>query len=1012
MEHAVVVVGMSGGSNHSDRAEEEEDLERLVTHFCQQQRQWLALEYHASSEDPTEAQRSLRVAEVSVGLFGRAVLRFVPHHRTGFPGAHSSFSTGDEVEVDWNDTPRRSSGGTETNDTGPRKRRNRPRGVICAVTDMAISVALSSEAEIADWDAPPYTLRPRSRGEIQEKLQKALQQLEEAVSGTQKDTCCPAQHIIPHLFQVPKPVEKRHLDRTRQTEVSPCTTAATSCNIRNTLDPSQREAVEFALDPPYPICCIHGPPGTGKTTTVVEWIHRACLDRGWKLLVTAPSHVAVDQLLARLTGSSLRLVRLGHPARVQPQLLAYSLEALVRAADGTAIVQDIRQELQQHWRSSTTTRVNYAQVQRLRREIRQREEKVVQQLLAQAQVVLCTCVGAASRLLAGRAFDAVVIDEAAQATEAACWIPALRAQRLILLAGDHCQLPPTVRSEVPEVQQGLATTLFERILHLYGASPVESRISRMLKVQYRMHATIANWASQAMYHQALQTHESVRDRTLAHSFPAALEDDDDFLGPLVLLDTAGCDLHDCTNADGSRYNPGEAQLVGVQVRRLLALGLRADQMAVITPYNGQVELLKSMLLPEHPTLPIRSVDGFQGGERDAVILSLVRSSPGGRDGIGFLRDDRRLNVAVTRAQRHCCVIGDSDTVGQSRFLRNLLDWIETHGEVHSAMEILADNDVNEKDMEQAERILQQLMDQTDLPHGTSFKPPSVSKRPSTATPKSEVDLDERRATLRARIQEFHDNSPSGAEMRFGTELSKLDRRLVHEIAEELGLEHASGGREGVNRRIAVSIPVRSDTAHSKVLAMISTRDSVVESPVAAVDTIGRTIEDDAVNVVADDEDDDEEPVADVRSASHSFAALNVGDEVESNHDSRNDLLRILANERAQREKHKPASKSKIKNKGQKLGGASRPTHPASIAPAVDVDSDDEMAYLDAQIASVQNSHGRRVEGAGPGYRTIINGILLAQPKPARKTTNTKATNALNAKLKAAQDSRKVQLKKK
>jgi ATP-dependent RNA/DNA helicase IGHMBP2 len=1000
------------------RNRDDDDLERIVTHFCQQQRQWLESEYSSEPDVNAEALRSLRVAEVTVGLFGRAVIRLVPH-RTWLP-AHS-FSTGDEVEVECSNhsnTSRSGNGNASLSRT--RKRRNRPNGVICAVTDTSISVALSSSEETSedDWNAPPYTLLPRSRVEIHQKLRQAIQNVEDAaVSGGKQKDPCPAQHILPYLFQVPKRAAMLNQSATTEKEAlssfDPQATSSSSTN--NALDPSQREAVEFALSPPYPICCIHGPPGTGKTTTVVAWIRRAVLDRGWKLLVAAPSHVAVDQLLSRLQQPPvdpkqppLRMVRLGHPARVQPHLLAYSLEALVQNADGTAIVQDVRRELQQHFRS---TRVNYAEVKRLRLEIRQREEKVVQQLLSQAQIVLCTCVGAASRLLAGLAFDAVVIDEAAQATEAACWIPALLAKQQIVLAGDHCQLPPTVLSDIPEVQKGLSTTLFERVMLLYGETPVDGRISRMLKVQYRMHATIANWASQALYHSALQTHESVRDQTLAHAFPNASADD--FLGPLVLLDTAGCDLHDSTNVDGSRYNPGEGQLVCAHVRKLLALGLRADQIAVITPYNGQVELLKSIVLPEHPTLPIRSVDGFQGGEREAVIISLVRSSVGGREGIGFLRDDRRLNVAVTRAQRHCCIIGDSETVSHSPFIRNLLDWIETHGEVHSAVEVLSDidNDVNERDMAQAEIILQQLIDQTDAQHPTSSHTQSASKRPSSVEPKSDVDLDVRRQTLSARIQTFQANSQPGDKMTFGSELSRLDRKLVHEIAEELKLEHASGGREGVNRRIAISIPIKSNTEYSKVLSVISS-DSVVMDPVASVDSV-EAVEDDTVNVVTDDNDVDEEATAVVPFASQALVALDVDDEVGSHRDTGNDLLRSLAIERAEREKQKqPPNTKKNKKKGQKSGGASRPSHPANIVPAGDMDSDDEIAFLDAQIATVQNSHGRRVEGAGPGYRTIINGILLAQPKPVTKNTNAKATNALNAKLKAAQESRKAQAKKK
>ena len=206
--------------------------------------------------------------------------------------------------------------------------------------------------------------------------------------------------------------------------------------------------------------------------------------------------------------------------------------------------------------------------------------------------------------------------------------------------------------------------MFERVLHLYGDDNKEDdrndkggvvpkgRVSRMLQVQYRMHHSISDWASQALYHGQLRPHESVAHRTLQQLVsqdkenPPRVNDDDGDDGlfhPLLLIDTAGCGMHESVNAAGSRFNELEAELVGQHVRRLVSLGVAMEQIAVITPYNGQVEVLRSNLHAELPKLEIRSVDGFQGGEREAVVLSLVRSSPrGGMDGIGFLRDDRRL----------------------------------------------------------------------------------------------------------------------------------------------------------------------------------------------------------------------------------------------------------------------------------------------------------------------------------------------------------------------------------
>jgi superfamily I DNA and/or RNA helicase len=414
-----------------------------------------------------------------------------------------------------------------------------------------------------------------------------------------------------------------------------------------------------------------------KTTTVVELIQQAVLRRGYKVLVAAPSNVAVDNVLAKLVvvdasvngnsnhnnkrksqNNKLRVVRLGHPARLQAKILPYSLEALVQQADGTDIVSDVRQELGSYLKIATNTksrssdkRLAYKEIKALRKEVRTREEKVVQELLNNAQVVLATCVGAGNRLLRELNFDLVVIDEAAQALEAACWIPALRGAKLVL-AGDHCQLPPTIKSRNPEVEKGLSQTMFERLMALYGdidcpaAAAKEGRISRMLQVQYRMHETISDWASAAMYHGKLQTHESVKQRTLSQ-LTGKSDDDGVAQVALLLIDTAGCQMYESVNAAGSRFNVGEAELVARQVRLLVSeVGVQQEEIAVITPYNGQVEILRTALLPDFPKLEIRSVDGFQGGEREAVVLSLVRSSErGGRDGIGFLKNERRLNVA-------------------------------------------------------------------------------------------------------------------------------------------------------------------------------------------------------------------------------------------------------------------------------------------------------------------------------------------------------------------------------
>jgi len=786
------------------------------------------------------------------------------------------------------------------------------------------------------------------------------------------------------------------------------------------------------------------PPGTGKTTTVVELIQQAVRTFGMKVLVTAPSNVAVDNVLARLVADQklakakkrkqqqaarIRVVRLGHPARLQTEILPYSLEALVQASEGTEIVADVRQELQSFLRilSNPKSRGNdkrtaYREIKALRKEVRTREEKVVTELLQNTQVVMATCVGAANKLLKEMKFDLVVIDEAAQALEAACWIPALRGTKLVL-AGDHCQLPPTIKNNAAKVQQGLGRTMFERLMELYGDNDHSrpGRISRMLQVQYRMHQRIADWASQALYGGELQTHESVKSRTLSQ-MTGKTDDDGVSEMALLLIDTAGCSMHETVNAAGSRFNEGEAQIVAQHVRTLLELGVQQDQIAIITPYNGQVEILRSALLPDYPKLEIRSVDGFQGGEREAVVLSLVRSSErGGIDGIGFLRDNRRLNVAVTRAKRHCCVICDSETVSQSKFVKNLIEWIEEHGEQRSAMDYTSESTEGqmESDLIQAETEIQKMEAESAIARQDKEKARTESEH-KVGKPRE----DERRKALEEKIKLFSEVADPGEQMALSTELSNLDRKIVHEIAEEINIGHRSEGIDGVDRRIILSIPNKP--------AVADTGENEGSSPADVVLTVD-------CNGIESQQSAIAEPEEQNPSVAASFAALQVdASEDEESEDEAsesrqepedcsaeipmNNLLGSLAMERAQRDRRKQAGASaqavlkneskKKASKGRKLGGAKKPSGPS---PKINegLEDLDDMAFLDAQIETNRTSHGIKFEGKGRGYRSVMNGILMPKPKEeAPKKKDSRASAALQNKLKQAQDSRKSKSKKK
>jgi ATP-dependent RNA/DNA helicase IGHMBP2 len=867
-----------------------------------------------------------------------------------------------------------------------------------------------------------------------------------------------------------------------------------------------------------------------KTTTIAELIRQAVHVHGLKVLVTAPSNVAVDNILERLitissssgtasTSSSrrssttklppLNAVRLGHPARLKASILPYSLEALVQSSEGTEIVQDVRKELQYFLKvlsnpnsKSTDKRLAYRELKGLRTEIRTREERVVQELLSKAKVVLATTVGAANdRILnplcrptttattSGNGggsssddkvgFDLVIIDEAAQALEASCWIPIFRGKRVVL-AGDHCQLPPTIKSHSVQAQLGLGKTMFERVLQLYGddyqldktsamtdtkSSRPPARVSRMLKVQYRMHQDIANWASQAMYQGQLLTHESVKDRTLKQflailegsevsslsSLPIHVDDSDGVTTPLdqttmLLIDTAGCGMHETLTAAGSRLNQGEAEIVAIHVRRLLELGIPQREVAIITPYNGQVELLRSLLLVEFPQLEIRSVDGFQGGEREAVVLSLVRSSDpsasrGGRGGggsgggIGFLKDDRRQNVAVTRAKRHLAVICDSDTVSQSKFIQSLLQWIETHGEQRSAMEFLAEKEL-ESDFRHTQVELLQMVEASLAVHdGVKAKQqPKAAETSKKAKTAEEQRLDDaQRKSLLDEIARFSETASLGQEMALSSELSSFDRRVIHEFAEQNGLGHRSEG-EGSHRRIILTI-LKKVVPIIAILPTVATMAEKEHPRELEEDHLGRpTHVGPSFAVLLDesscDSDDDDDDASDAEKGKERAETVvtprNSADATSPS--SANQMLADLARERAEREKEKQASaaalaratkggkQQKAPKPSQKLGGGSvAKKQPPPVVVDKSLDTLDDMAFLDAQINVAQNAHGRTVVGKGKNYRTVVNGILNTKPIEAASSSsskNPKASAALRNKLQQAQEGRKVKPTKK
>ena len=428
-----------------------------------------------------------------------------------------------------------------------------------------------------------------------------------------------------------------------------------------------------------------------------------------RILVCGPSNISVDNIVERLAPHKLPIIRLGHPARLLSSVLHHSLDVLTKTSDAATIVQDVRKEMDakqasiKKTRSGRERRAIYTDMKDLRKEYREREKQCVTSLVQGSKVVLATLHGAGSFQLRDEKFDVVIIDEASQALEAQCWIPLLSAKKVVL-AGDHLQLPPTIKS-TPSTSKSpkdktktdsasrLDTTLFDRLLTLHGPS-----IKRMLTTQYRMHEKIMRFPSDEMYESALIAAPSVATRLLTQ-LPYSVNDTDDTREPLVFYDTQGGDFpenapsSDDPATDGknisksslladSKSNQYEAVLVRHYVKSLVNDGVHSADIAIVTPYNAQLSLLSRDLgLKEaYPDLEFGSVDGFQGREKEVVVVSLVRSNVSGE--VGFLGEKRRLNVAMTRPKRQLCVVGDSETVGKgSKFLKRWMEHLEREADL-------------------------------------------------------------------------------------------------------------------------------------------------------------------------------------------------------------------------------------------------------------------------------------------------------------------------------------------
>lgn len=378
--------------------------------------------------------------------------------------------------------------------------------------------------------------------------------------------------------------------------------------IDPSLNDSQKDAIRFALAS-REIALIHGPPGTGKTHTLIELILQM-IKRGLRILVCGPSNISVDNIVERLAPHKVPIVRLGHPARLLPSVLNHSLDVLTKTSEAGQIVKDVRDEMDAKQASIRKTKSGrerkaiYTDLKELRKEYRERERGCITSLVRGSKVVLATLHGAGGYQLRNEEFDVVIIDEASQALEAQCWVPLLSAKKAVC-AGDHLQLPPTIKSlnsksksksKDDSVPKGatLETTLFDRLLALHGPS-----IKRMLTTQYRMHEKIMRFPSDELYEAQLIAADSVKERLLK-DLPYEVETDDNTTEPLIFIDTQGGDFPEKTEDEEnskaikaslhgeSKSNEMEAALVKEHIRSLIDAGVKAEDIAVVTPYNAQV----------------------------------------------------------------------------------------------------------------------------------------------------------------------------------------------------------------------------------------------------------------------------------------------------------------------------------------------------------------------------------------------------------------------------------------
>lgn len=431
------------------------------------------------------------------------------------------------------------------------------------------------------------------------------------------------------------------------------------------LNASQEKAVNevlWAKD----VAVVHGPPGTGKTTTLVEAIFET-LRRESQVLVCAQSNMAVDWISEKLVDRGINVLRIGNPTRVNDKMLSFTYERRFEAHPDYTQLWSIRKAIRELRQQRKHADSWHQKMDRLKSRATELELRIRSSLFGEARVIASTLTGAANRVLEGEKYSTLFIDEAAQALEAACWIAIRKAGRVVL-AGDHCQLPPTVKS-IMALKGGLGKTLMERIVEN------KPETVTLLKMQYRMNEQIMKFSSEWFYHGMVESAPTVSHRGIL-----------DYDTPMMWIDTAECDgKEEFVGENFGRINRAEAELTLQTLQQYLEkIGKQrileeSIDVGIISPYRAQVQLLRKELRkreffrPYRHLLTVNTVDGFQGQERDIILISLVRSNDGGD--IGFLRDLRRMNVAITRARMKLIILGSSETMTSHPFYKKLYEYV-------------------------------------------------------------------------------------------------------------------------------------------------------------------------------------------------------------------------------------------------------------------------------------------------------------------------------------------------